>query len=259
MTTTTISRPASNPIAWPSLLWIGAIHVGALFAFVPSNFTWPALAVCVFLHWLTGGHRDLHDVPPIVDAPQLRHSSEVARIRPDGLRLRRLRRGGRSAGSPTTASITPIPTNEEDVHSPNRGFGWAHMLWWMTPDVTSIHTPEYYDKWAPDLLRDPVHRWSWTSIHFVFPIAVRRLALYAIGGMPWLVWGFFVRTVLVLHATWLVNSATHVWGYRSHQTRDDSTNLWWVAHPHLRRRVAQQPPRLPDFRRGTVSAGGRST
>jgi fatty-acid desaturase len=26
-----------------------------------------------------------------------------------------------------------------------------------------------------------------------------------------------------------VNSATHLWGYRSHPTRDDSTNLWWVA------------------------------
>ncbi len=47
--------------------------------------------------------------------------------------------------------------------------------------------------------------------------------------MPYLVWGFFVRSVLVLHATWLVNSATHVWGYRSHETRDNSTNLWWVA------------------------------
>ena len=27
----------------------------------------------------------------------------------------------------------------------------------------------------------------------------------------------------------LVNSASHVWGYRSHPTRDHSTNLWWVA------------------------------
>ena len=33
----------------------------------------------------------------------------------------------------------------------------------------------------------------------------------------------------VLHSTWLVNSASHVWGYRSHPTRDRSTNLWWVA------------------------------
>jgi stearoyl-CoA desaturase (delta-9 desaturase) len=50
-----------------------------------------------------------------------------------------------------------------------------------------------------------------------------------IGGWPFLVWGFFVSSVLVLHTTWLVNSATHVWGYRTHTTRDDSTNLWWVA------------------------------
>ena len=54
-------------------------------------------------------------------------------------------------------------------------------------------------------------------------------ALYALGGMSWLVWGGFVRTFLVLHTTWLVNSATHVWGYRTHETRDTSTNLWWVA------------------------------
>jgi fatty-acid desaturase len=33
----------------------------------------------------------------------------------------------------------------------------------------------------------------------------------------------------VLHSTWLVNSASHIWGYRSHSTRDRSTNLWWVA------------------------------
>ena len=47
--------------------------------------------------------------------------------------------------------------------------------------------------------------------------------------MSWLVWGGFFRTILVLHTTWLVNSASHIWGYRSHPTRDKSTNLWWVA------------------------------
>jgi len=47
--------------------------------------------------------------------------------------------------------------------------------------------------------------------------------------MSWLIWGGLVRTVFVWHTTWLVNSATHVWGYRTHQTRDTSTNLWWVA------------------------------
>jgi stearoyl-CoA desaturase (delta-9 desaturase) len=117
--------------------------------------------------------------------------------------------------------------DDDDVHSPKRGFGWAHMFWWMTPDITSVHTSDYYAKWAPDLARDRVHR-ILDRIHFLFPLA-SFVALYAIGGMPWLVWGGFMRSVLVLHTTWLVNSATHVWGYRTHETRDTSTNLWWVG------------------------------
>jgi fatty-acid desaturase len=82
-------------------------------------------------------------------------------------------------------------------------------------------------KWAPDLMKDPVHRFL-DKYFIAFPIA-GAVALYAIDGMPYLVWGFFVRSILVLHATWLVNSATHVWGYRTHETRDASTNNWWVA------------------------------
>jgi stearoyl-CoA desaturase (delta-9 desaturase) len=53
--------------------------------------------------------------------------------------------------------------------------------------------------------------------------------LFAIGGLPFLMWGIFVRTVVGLHATWLVNSATHSWGTRRFATRDLSTNSWWVA------------------------------
>src|SRR6478752_6944544 len=56
MTTTTTARPA--PVlhfAWTPVLWIGALHVGALLAFIPSFFSWSGLAVCLILHWLTGG------------------------------------------------------------------------------------------------------------------------------------------------------------------------------------------------------------
>jgi stearoyl-CoA desaturase (delta-9 desaturase) len=42
-------------------------------------------------------------------------------------------------------------------------------------------------------------------------------------------WGVFLRTTVGLHATWLVNSATHMWGSRRFNTRDDSRNSWWVA------------------------------
>lgn len=232
MTTNTISRPESSGIAWPALIWIGALHVGALLAFVPSYFSWPALAVCLILHWLTGGigicmtyHR------------LLTHRSFATR--PKWLEyvltiIGTCASEGGAIGWVADHRRHHAHSDEpEDVHSPNRGFGWAHMFWWMTPDITSEHTSDYYRKWAPDLYADPVHAWL-DKYHFIFPITMGA-ALYAIGyfttgsGMPMLVWGCFVRSVLVLHTTWLVNSATHIWGYRSHPTRDKSTNLWWVA------------------------------
>jgi fatty-acid desaturase len=225
-TSTTTTQPESAGLAWPSLIWIGLLHVGALLAFVPAYFTWQALLLCLVLHWVTGGlgitltyHR------------LLTHRS--FEVRPRWLEYVMTTIGcsaseGGAIGWVADHRAHHAHSDEpEDVHSPNRGFAWAHMLWWMTPDVTTIHTEEYYKKWAPDLLKDPVHRWI-DKYFILFPLA-GAVALYAIGGMPYLVWGFFVRSVLVLHATWLVNSATHVWGYRTHDTRDTSTNLWWVA------------------------------
>src|SRR4051794_4704293 len=55
MTTSTISRPKRNPICWPTTIWLGAIHFGALLALVPAFFSWSALAVCVVMHWFMGG------------------------------------------------------------------------------------------------------------------------------------------------------------------------------------------------------------
>ena len=48
-------------------------------------------------------------------------------------------------------------------------------------------------------------------------------------GVSWLVWGMCVRMTAAYHSTWFVNSATHLWGYRNYDTRDESRNLWWVA------------------------------
>jgi sn-1 stearoyl-lipid 9-desaturase len=55
------------------------------------------------------------------------------------------------------------------------------------------------------------------------------VALLVFGGLPYLLWGSFVRTVFGLHSTWLVNSATHMWGSQRFITGDDSTNSFWVA------------------------------
>ena len=82
-------------------------------------------------------------------------------------------------------------------------------------------------RYAPDLGRDPFYRWL-STYHWV-PLTVLGFALLAIGGWPLVNWAIFLRVVLGLHATYLVNSATHLWGRRRFATQDDSKNSWWVA------------------------------
>ena len=82
-------------------------------------------------------------------------------------------------------------------------------------------------RYVPGPRARPVPRrlstWHWTTN------VVVGLVLLAFGGIPYVLWGIFFRTTWGLHSTWLVNSATHLWGSRRFQTRDDSTNNWWVA------------------------------
>ena len=115
---------------------------------------------------------------------------------------------------------------EGDPHTPREGTWWAHMGWILMGDGIH-HDAAVLARYTPDLVRDRVHRtlstWHWTSN------VVVGLALLAYGGVPYVLWGIFFRTTLGLHATWLVNSATHKWGSRRFATRDDSTNNWWVA------------------------------
>jgi stearoyl-CoA desaturase (delta-9 desaturase) len=113
-----------------------------------------------------------------------------------------------------------------DPHSPRDGKWWAHMLWTMFGEEMHSNT-EVMGKYAPDLMKDRFYRvltrWHWV------PLVVLGLSLLAIGGVPWLLWGIFLRVVVGLHCTWLVNSATHLWGHRRFQTSDDSMNSFWVA------------------------------
>ncbi|HET8547194.1 MAG TPA: fatty acid desaturase [Bryobacteraceae bacterium] len=113
-----------------------------------------------------------------------------------------------------------------DPHSPRDGGWWAHMLWIIFGDGLHNKT-DVLGRYAPDLYRDPFYRtlntWHWV------PLTVSGFILLAVGGWTWVLWGVFARVTLGLHITWLVNSATHMWGSRRFRTRDDSRNLWWVA------------------------------
>merc|ERR1712137_1289025 len=67
---------------------------------------------------------------------------------------------------------------------------------------------------------------EWYTVHaVVLPI----VALYAFGGMPCVLWGFFARVVLCWHLTFAVNSVGHTWGYKAWNTADNSTNNWLLA------------------------------
>jgi len=113
-----------------------------------------------------------------------------------------------------------------DPHSPIDGKWWAHMGW-ILMGKSMHHDTTTLARYVPDLAKDKFHVWI-TKYHYV-PMIVLGVALLAVGGVPFLMWGVFVRTVVGLHATWLVNSATHSWGSRRFVTRDLSTNSWWVA------------------------------
>ena len=215
-------------LKWGPILWNCVIQIGVVLA--PFYFSWSAVLVCAVLYCLCaigitmGFHRLLthrsFQTPKWVEY-LLTVLGSIAN------------QGGPIQWVSAHRAHHNHSDDDGDPHAPRDGWWWSHMLWWMYHDPV-LDVPEHRDHYVKDLLRDPVHRVLDRYGQVVLPIGLGAL-LYVLGnawggvGMAWLVWGIFVRTTLVYHATWLVNSATHMWGYRTHATRDRSTNLWWVA------------------------------
>ena len=124
----------------------------------------------------------------------------------------------------------------EDPHTPTlKGFFWAHVGWIMSP-VNSPTKEEY----VGDLMKYPELKWL-DKYHYFAPFSLVVL-LYGLGefmavnyaqyntnGMELVLWGFFVSTVLLYHATFMVNSVCHVFGHRTYDTKDGSVNNFLVA------------------------------
>ena len=115
---------------------------------------------------------------------------------------------------------------EGDPHSPNDGGFWAHMGWIVTGKAIHASSAEL-TPYVPDLRKDKFHMWL-SKWHWI-PQVVLGIVLAIFGGLPAVLWGIFFRTTIGLHATWLVNSATHMWGSQRFLTGDTSTNSFWVA------------------------------
>ena len=134
---------------------------------------------------------------------------------------------------------------QSDPHSPLATFLWSHVGW-LVVDNRELNSLAMCDHYARDVLRDPFYLrfernffWLWTYLahaalyYFVGFVAGWLSSGLFMGGVQFglslLVWGVFVRTVLVWHITWSVNSLTHLWGYQSYGTGENSRNNWFVA------------------------------
>ena len=217
-------------LSWPTVLWITLIHVGALAA--PFVFTWKGVVLGLALAWISGGlgiclgyHRLLTHCS-FTTYPWLRRSFAWL--------------GTLAGEGPPITWVAmhrkhhQFSDRENDPHSPRDGAWWSHMLW-VLPRLRKPQWSELANRYAPDLLRDWFMRFLQWS--FVFWHLAAGTTLFAVGwtlwdfrtGVSFVVYGMFVRLVYVLHVTWLVNSASHMWGYRNYPTKDNSRNLWWVG------------------------------
>lgn len=122
----------------------------------------------------------------------------------------------------------------KDPHSSEEGFWWSHLVWnfFRQPELESTDTLKQY---APDIYRDPVLRFMdqhffWLYLGFTGLLFLAGTLFHSWQlGLSLVVWGCILRLVYVWHVTWLVNSATHFWGYQTFPSRDKSRNNWWVA------------------------------
>jgi stearoyl-CoA desaturase (delta-9 desaturase) len=111
----------------------------------------------------------------------------------------------------------------EDIHSPLvRGFWWSHVGWILARrfDATKLER-------VKDLARYPELRFL-DRFHVLAPVALAA-GLFLAGGWPALLWGFFVSTVVLWHATFAINSLAHVFGTRRYMTGDGSRNSLALA------------------------------
>jgi sn-2 palmitoyl-lipid 9-desaturase len=208
---------------WITVLFFASIHLLALLA--PWFFSWSAVGVTIFLHWLFGsigiclGYHRLLSHRSFQVPKWLEYT--IAFV--GALALQ---------GGPifwvAGHRLHHAHTEDEvkDPYSAKRGFWWSHMLWIFYPHAEFFEY-DLYSRYAPDLARDPFYQWL--NRYFLLLQIPLGMALYAIGGWSWIFWGMFVRAVLLWHSTWFINSITHMWGYRTFDTNDRSGNLWWAA------------------------------
>lgn len=129
-----------------------------------------------------------------------------------------------------------------DPHSPHlegdgrfsslRGLWHAQIGWLFANEVTNSAM------FAKDLLRDPViakvnnYYLVWLVLGLFLPAVIAGALLQTwMGFLSGFLWGGLLRVFLAHQFTWSVNSIMHLFGTRSFDTSEHSTNNIWFAIP----------------------------
>jgi fatty-acid desaturase len=205
---------------------LALIHLGACAAALPAFFSWSGVVVALVLYYLTGGvgiclgyhrlltHRSMRLPGPV----------EYAITMLGVLAMQ----GGPINWIATHRAHHAFSDTDRDPHNSERGFWWCHVAWLYGRNPARL-SREDQRRYAADLAGDPFHRFLEASAPW-WQLGL-ALGLLVLGGWSWVVWGVFVRLVVTYHATWLVNSAAHLNGYRTYRSpgNDHSMNNPWVA------------------------------
>ena len=213
----TTTKRAMN---WGTVIFLTIAHLAAVAALF--FWSWPAVITAIVLYWVGGSlgigmgwHRLLthrgYKVPKLV---------EYFLVTCGTVSLE----GGPIQWVVTHRIHHAHTDREGDPHTPRDGGWWAHIGWILSG---INHSEATLARYAPDLIKDRYYRWL--NRFYWVPQLILSLTLLVFGGWAMLLWGVFLRLILALHSTWLVNSATHLWGRTRFQTGDDSRNSWWVA------------------------------
>jgi len=217
-----ITEARRKDFHWGNGILVVITHLAAIAALF--FWSWPAVIAFIILYWVSGSlgigmgfHRLLthrgYKVPKLVEYFLVTCGTLAAE-------------GGPIEWVVTHRMHHAHTDRPGDPHTPRDGRWWSH-IGWVLLGTAQDHDQVTIERYAPDLIKDRYY--VWLSRYFYLPLFVLAVFLVIFGGWPVLLWGIFLRLTLELHATWLVNSATHMWGRTRFETGDDARNSWWVA------------------------------
>ena len=225
-------NPSAGKVYWDPArsIWNGSMLICAI-VFAPQYFTWGALATCIVLLELTmcaghsvGFHRRL-----------------IHRTFKCPLWLERLLVwSGTLVGMQGpfwivhSHDLRDWAQRQPDCHPYLRhGQGMLKDAFWSLHCRLALTNPPRFDP-GPGIGDDPFHQFlqrTW-MLHQV-PLAI---ALYWMGGLPWLVWGVCVRVTVGVSMHWFVGYICHSHGPQSWHVENGAVqahNVPWAAIPSM--------------------------